>query len=116
MKRIYKTTVIYELNGAKETVPENYWTYGELPENITVPLSLEDAKLCDGYITRRRNIRLYWSEYAVSFKRFKSASATYIYMLLDKEDYSFADLMNKLPADEFVEWCKDHEIKTVSIK
>lgn len=119
MKVIYRFNFCNQLNDMTTTNFGSYWYYGEMPEKQVTHYSLEDIKkgvegfiLDKGLFTKKYYIRLCGTfENTIKEEHFINASCT-------KEpkaiiwNYSVGDLMEKLSAEDFVEWCKD---KGVSI-
>lgn len=120
MKTIYYFDITSELNGFCVT-QSSKWHYGEMPTDVEVKTFTFDEAINNPYFdwgkclfSKKRYIRLMWTDISVKEEKFVSASNTKMAKAVDC-DYSIADLAKKLTAEDFVDWCKDHGINEIKI-
>lgn len=120
MKTVYRFRIQYTLNDEHITSMTK-WHYGELPTeaditSMTFDEALKHYNYCGGkrLFSKKRHIRLHWTETWVNEEDFESASVIATAEPIDRE-YSVADLAKELAAEDFVEWCKDHGLNEIRI-
>lgn len=120
MKILYRCKFTNTLNDMTTHGTGRVWHYGEMPETKIIQYTWDEACNAFGYywarrsFSQKRHIRLAYTETWVNEEDFEMASQIRTCEPITWQ-YSIKDLAEHLSATEFIEWCKDNGMTSVTI-
>lgn len=120
MKQIIRTICEYKLGDYSVRHQRSTWHYGAPSETVVLnhsPAVLRENNTCGFWVESgffgRKYIFVNGSTYSERLTDKTTASTILSAEVL--HDYTFKDLAEHLPAEELVEWCKDHGMTEIKI-
>lgn len=123
MKRLYVKKAIFRVNGTFVYSHIGTLRYGETGESQTIQLNTFDEAIAIlpqirryGFTTYLKKhlfkpfeetLNVYWLNMNFTRKTFKPITIEVIYLEEEENDYAIQRLVEKLPANEFIEYLKD---------